>query len=204
MKFKILTVLLSITLIDSFVFAFEHHLTHNRLVRSANTEKKNHPSDCRYEKEAWEECDSTGQQRRVLRLKTSRSGSAATNCERQKFIQRPCKKNCRYSKGIWSECVNGSKHRIDTIKAVSSAGCEGTRNITKTCKEQCNYEKSEWSSCDNGIKTKTLTLTRLEGESGARVGCESSKVIRKQCGNRQNRKDRKPKKTVPPVTGDNY
>jgi hypothetical protein len=191
MNFKILTVLLSITLIDSFVFAFEHQITLNRLIRS-NTERKNQQSECRYEKEAWEECDGTGQQRRVLKLKTSRS--APTNCEPQKYITRQCKKNCRYSKGLWSDCVNGSKHRTDTLK-IPSPGCEGTRNVTKTCKQQCNYVKSEWSSCENGVKIKTLTL---QTETSARSGCETTRVIRKQCGNRNNRKERtKNKKTVP-------
>ncbi|CAG2107717.1 unnamed protein product [Medioppia subpectinata] len=127
--------------------------------------------ECRYEKEAWEECDSSGQQRRVLRLKASRS--VTTNCEPQKFITRQCKKsqsnqlNCRYSKGVWSDCVNGSKHRIDTIKSISSTGCENSRNITKKCKEQCNYVKSDWSLCENGMKSKTLTL---QSETSARTG----------------------------------
>ncbi|XP_054160232.1 uncharacterized protein LOC128958408 [Oppia nitens] len=198
MKFKILTILLSIALIDNFVDAFQHQMTLNRLIRAANDKKGHHQSDCRYDKEAWEECDSNGQQRRVLKLKTSRS--AATNCESEKFITRPCKKNCRYSKGVWTDCVNGSKHRTDNLKPVSTAGCEPTRNITKACKEQCNYVKSEWSSCESGFKTKTLTL---QSEPGVRSACEPTKLIRKPCGNRQNRKDRpKNKKIVPNITPD--
>jgi len=127
----------------------------------------------------------TGQQKRVLKLKTSRSMS--TECEAEKYIERPCKKNCRYSKGVWTDCINGSKTRIDTIKVGPSAGCEPTRNVTKTCKEQCNYQKSEWSVCENGVKTKTLTL---QTDSGMKSGCEATKIIRKQCGHRQNRKER--------------
>lgn len=48
--------------------------------------------ECRYEKQDWEECDpNTGQQRRVLKLKSSRS--VATNCESEKYIHRVCKKS---------------------------------------------------------------------------------------------------------------
>jgi len=178
MKSGVLLVLLTVALIGDYVTGLEQQTLLNRLIRAANANKK---QECRYEKEPWEECDlTTGQQKRVLKLKASRSVS--THCEPEKFIQRPCKKNCRYSKGIWSECTNGSKHRIDGLKGgiTSTVGCEPTRNITKTCREPCHYEKSDWTPCENGIKTKTLTLQNEGMSSGS--GCEPNKVIRKQCG----------------------
>ena len=60
---------------------------------------------------------------------------------------------------------------------------------------ECNYQKSEWSVCENGVKTKTLTL---QTDPGVKSGCEATKTIRKQCGHRQNRKERiKAKKANP-------
>jgi len=192
MKLLILTICLSLNLIECSENTFEERIASNRVIRALNN-RKHLQSECRYEKEAWEECDiTTGKQRRVLKLKSSRS---VASCEPEKVIERPCKKNCRYSKGIWSECVDGSKHRTDTIKPGPTPGCEGTRNITKVCREQCNYQKSEWSVCENGVKTKTLTL---QTDPGVKSGCEATKTIRKQCGHRQNRKERiKAKKSNP-------
>jgi len=187
MKYGLLLALISIALIDCYETGFQQQTLLNRLIRAANANKK---QECRYEKEPWEECDlTTGQQKRVLKLKTSRS--VPTHCEPEKFIQRPCKKHCRYSKGIWSECINGLKSRLDSLKTDPSStfGCEATRNVTKTCKEACHYEKSDWSQCDNGVKIKTFTL--MNGKNSG-SNCEPTKVIRKQCGkDNPNRRARK-------------
>jgi len=205
MKYRLLLVLISLALIDGFVTGFQQQTLLNRLIRAANPSNPNKKQECRYEKEPWEECDpTTGQQKRVLKLKTSRSISA--QCEPEKFIQRPCKKNCRYSKGIWSDCLNGVKHRLDTLKTgiTSTFGCEQTRNITKSCKEPCHYAKSDWSPCENGVKSKTFSLMNEGLNSGS--GCETTKVVRKQCGRprsaRKNSYHSKPKNNnnnVPPT-----
>ncbi|KAI1301526.1 hypothetical protein HDE_02957 [Halotydeus destructor] len=141
-----------------------------RLVRSAASKQQ----DCRYEKEAWENCDaSTGLQRRALRLKPAARSEA--QCEEVKFITRPCKKVCKYHKGTWTECLNGERSRIDQLKNGGS-GCEDKRTIARKCKSVCRYSKSEWSSCEDNVKTKTLTLT--EGDNKE---CEATRTITKQC-----------------------
>jgi hypothetical protein len=169
-----LIVLAFVSVTIGYKLSSDHALLH-RLIRATSDKK----TDCRYEKEAWEECDpSNGLQRRELKLKAnSRSGgSSSSECEPVRYITRPCKKSCRYNKGEWSECVNGERSRTDTIKPQSTAGCEQSRVITKKCKSVCRYSKSEWSPCESGIKTKTLTLIEGEGPD-----CEQSKVINKQC-----------------------
>jgi len=92
--------------IESSKYSEEHSLIH-RLIRAANNRKQGPGSDCRYEKEAWEECDvGTGLQRRALKLKSTRAAAAAAGqCEETKYITRPCKKACRYAKGAWTECT---------------------------------------------------------------------------------------------------
>jgi hypothetical protein len=140
-----------------------------RLIRASGTKKQ---QECRYDKEAWEECEATtGLQRRALKLK-SKQGSL--QCEAVKYITRPCKKACKYLKGTWTDCVDGARSRVDQLRNVGS-GCEATRPVTRKCKSVCRYSKSDWTTCENGTKTKTLSLTEGGNE------CEKSKIISKQC-----------------------
>jgi len=160
-------------------FEEQHPKLIHRFVRSQK--------ECRYEKGPWEECDyNAGVQKRMLKLKSSRS---ASTCEQVKHIQRACKKNCRYSKGTWTECTHGFRNRIDTLKSDATSGCEPVRNITKACKEPCRYSKSDWSPCENGVKSKTLTLTS-DGPSS----CQATKLISKECRQANQRRQEKQRK----------
>jgi len=153
-----------------------------RLVRAATAKKQ----DCRYEKEAWEECDSSsGLQRRALKLKSGNARQDSVQCEALKYITRPCKKACKYVKGNWGECVNGMRARTDQLRNIGS-GCEETRTITRKCKTACRYAKSDWSVCENGLKTKTLTLSEGDGD------CEATKTISKQCAAEETKQRTKP------------
>lgn len=119
----------------------EQHQTHNKHSNKHNTRKSHSedgPSDCRYVKSPWTECDFKSNMRsRTLTLK-----KGEPECVPIRTIQKKCKKACRYEKGTWSECITGQMSRTDKLKSSSDPTCQSTRVVNKNCNPGKSKDKS--------------------------------------------------------------
>ncbi|CAG2245537.1 unnamed protein product [Mytilus edulis] len=129
---------------------------------------------CKYDKSAWSDCDTTTNTvSRVLTLKSGEEGCQQTQnqtitCDRFERLQAWKIKKAENRREL-QEKKHQRKERQQEMKE--------NKQLVKEQLKRCRYDHSDWSECDQATNTVTRNFTLSEGEQG----CEQSHTITITC-----------------------